>query len=95
MKSNRPVASPSLVGRVTPCAPRQPPARAKFPRRRLPDPLPIKTCSGSIGNQKSALISRVIAKPLCFSLKLLFFRCQPKRNSLPVGMLREILTSSF
>jgi len=34
---------PSAVGRVTPCAPRLPPARAKFPRRRLPDPLPIKT----------------------------------------------------
>ena len=43
MKSKSPVASPSLVGRVTPCAPRLQPARAKFPRRRLPDPLPIKT----------------------------------------------------
>jgi len=43
MKSNRHVASPSLVGRVTPCAPRLPPALAKFPRRRLPDPLPSKT----------------------------------------------------
>jgi hypothetical protein len=48
MKSNRPVASPSLVGRVTPCAPRLPPARAKFRRRRLPDPLPIKTLLESI-----------------------------------------------
>jgi len=36
-------ANPRVVGRVTPCAPRLPPARAKFPRRRLPDPLPIKT----------------------------------------------------
>ena len=35
------------------------------------------------------------AKPLCFSLKLRFFRGWRKRNSLPVGMLREILTSSF
>jgi len=43
MKSKRQVASPSLVGRVTPSAPRLPPAGAKFPRRRLPDPLPIKT----------------------------------------------------
>jgi hypothetical protein len=43
MKSNRHVASPSLVGRVTPGTPRLPPAGAKFPRRRVPDPLPIKT----------------------------------------------------
>jgi hypothetical protein len=43
MKSKSHVAGPSLVGRVTPCAPRLPPARAKFPRRRLPDPPPIKT----------------------------------------------------
>ena len=35
--------APSAVGRVTPCAPRLPPAGAKFPRRRLPDPLPIQT----------------------------------------------------
>jgi len=33
---------PSAVGRVTPCAPRLQPAGARFPRRRLPDPLPIK-----------------------------------------------------
>ena len=32
---------PSAVGRVTPCAPRLPPAGAKFPWRRLPDPLSI------------------------------------------------------
>ena len=41
--TQRNVANPWVVGRVTPCAPRLPPARAKFPRRRLPDPLPIKT----------------------------------------------------
>jgi len=41
--TQRIIANPRLVGRVTPCAPRLPPARAKFPRRRLPDPLPIKT----------------------------------------------------
>ena len=35
--------APSAVGRVTPCAPRLQPAGAKFPRRRLPDPLPIQT----------------------------------------------------
>ena len=34
---------PGAVGRVTPCAPRLQPAGAKFPRRRLPDPQPIKT----------------------------------------------------
>jgi len=34
---------PMEVGRVTPCAPRLPPAGAKFPWCRLPDPLPIKT----------------------------------------------------
>jgi len=34
--------APSAVGRVTPCAPRLPPAGAKFPWRRLPDPLAIK-----------------------------------------------------
>ena len=34
---------PAAVGRVTPCAPGLPPARAKFSRRRLPAPLPIKT----------------------------------------------------
>ena len=34
---------PGAVGRVTPCAPRLQPAGANFPRRRLPDPLPIKT----------------------------------------------------
>ena len=39
----RNVANPWVVGRVTPCAPRLPPAPAKFPQRRLPDPLPIKT----------------------------------------------------
>jgi len=43
MKSKSHVAGPSLVGRVTPCTPRLPPAGAKFPRPRLPDPLPIKT----------------------------------------------------
>jgi hypothetical protein len=43
MKSQRPVASPALVGHVTPCPPRLQLARAKFPRRHLPDPLPIKT----------------------------------------------------
>ena len=32
---------PMAVGRVTPCAPRLPPAGAKFPWRRLPDPLSI------------------------------------------------------
>ena len=41
--TQRIVANPWVVGRVTPFAPRLPPARAKFPRRRLPDPLPIKT----------------------------------------------------
>ena len=35
--------APRAAGRVTPCAPRLPPARAKFPWRRLPDLLPIKT----------------------------------------------------
>ena len=35
--------APSAVGRVTPCAPRLQPAGAKFPSRRLPDPLSIKT----------------------------------------------------
>jgi hypothetical protein len=30
-----------------------------------------------------------------FSLKRLFFRGYPKRNSLPAGRLREIQTSSF
>jgi hypothetical protein len=35
--------APTAVGRVTPCAPRLPPAGANFPRRRLPNPLPIKT----------------------------------------------------
>jgi hypothetical protein len=35
--------APGAVGRVTPCAPRLQPAGANFPRRRLPDPLPIKT----------------------------------------------------
>ena len=34
--------APSAVGRVTPCAPRLQRADAKFPRRRLPDPLPSK-----------------------------------------------------
>ena len=34
--------APSAVGRVTPCAPRLQPARAKFPWRPLPDPLSIK-----------------------------------------------------
>jgi len=43
MKSKSHVTGPSLVGRVTPCAPRLQPAGAKFPRRRLPDPLPSKT----------------------------------------------------
>jgi len=34
---------PTTVGRVTPCAPRLPPAGAKFSWRRLPDPRSIKT----------------------------------------------------
>jgi len=34
---------PKAVGRVTPCAPRRQPAGAKSPRRRLPDPPPMKT----------------------------------------------------
>ena len=42
-ETSRPHAIPWAVGRVTPCAPRLPPAGAKFPRRRLPDPQPIKT----------------------------------------------------
>jgi hypothetical protein len=32
-----------LVGRVTPCAPRLQRAVAKYPRRRIPDPLSIKS----------------------------------------------------
>ena len=39
----KPCREPGAVGRVTPCAPRLQPAVAKFPRRRLPDPQPIKT----------------------------------------------------
>jgi len=39
----KPCREPGAVGRVTPCAPRLQPAGAKFPRRRLPDPQPIKT----------------------------------------------------
>jgi hypothetical protein len=46
MKSKSPVTGPSLVGRVTPCAPRLQPAGAKFPRPRLPDPLPGRTLIG-------------------------------------------------
>jgi len=39
----KPCREPGAVGRVTPCAPRLQRAGAKFPRRRLPDPQPIKT----------------------------------------------------
>jgi len=39
----KPCRAPSAVGRVTPCTPRRQPAGAKLPRRRPPDPLPIKT----------------------------------------------------
>jgi hypothetical protein len=42
-ETSRPHAIPWAVGRVTPCAPRLPPAGAKFPRHRLPDLLPSKT----------------------------------------------------
>ena len=44
MKSKSPVASPTLVGRVTPCAPRLQPAGASFPWHRPPNPQPIQTC---------------------------------------------------
>jgi len=40
---------PSAVGRVTPCAPRLQRAGAVFPRRRLPDPLRLKTPPGAAG----------------------------------------------
>jgi hypothetical protein len=33
--------APGAVGRVTPCAPRLQPMDTNFPRRRLPNPLPI------------------------------------------------------
>ena len=37
----RPCRAPSVVGRVTLCAPRLPPGRTKYPQRRLPNPLLI------------------------------------------------------
>jgi len=39
---------PMVVGRVTPCAPRQQPAGANIPGRRLPNPLPIRAFSGFV-----------------------------------------------
>ena len=39
----KPCREPGAVGRVTPCTPRLQPAGAKLPRRRPPDPLPVKT----------------------------------------------------
>jgi len=37
--------APSAVGRVTPCAPRLQPAGANIPRRRFPNPLPVRALS--------------------------------------------------
>ena len=39
--TQRIAANPWAVGRVTPCAPRLQPMGTNFPRRRLPNPLPI------------------------------------------------------
>jgi len=41
----KPCRVPMVVGRVTPCAPRLQPECTKYPRRRLPNPLPINAFS--------------------------------------------------
>ena len=65
MKSKSHVAGPSLVGRVTPCAPRLPPAGANFPRRRLPNPLPIRTLSWFPPTTKSGIKTSPRYPPDC------------------------------
>jgi len=65
-------------------------APAERPVYRPSSPINIKPQRGGLAPSPSKT-----AKPLCFSPKLLFFHVQLKRNSLPAGVLHEILTSRF